>query len=113
MDNYRGQNKNGTVLKMGAYLVERGWFKKVNFTFLVKGHTKNTCDRMFDLLKVKWHQSNVYTMDQALEVLNAMENVSAIEASNIHLDIFVFLSKWYKQPMSGSIQKKTYIFIQL
>ena len=113
MDNCGEQNKNGTMLKMGAYFVERGWFKKVNFTFLVKGHTKNTCDRMFDLLKVKWHQSNVYSMDQALEVLNAMENVSAIEASNIHLDIFVFLSKWYKQPVSGSIQKKTYIFIQL
>ena len=48
----------------------------------------------------------MYSMDQALEVLNAVENVSAIEASNIHLDIFVFLSKWYKQPVSGSIQKK-------
>ena len=58
--------KNGTVLKMGAYFVERGWFKKVSFIFLIKGHTKNACDRMFNVLKVKWHNSNVYTLQQAL-----------------------------------------------
>ena len=44
-------------------------------------------------------------MDQALEVLNAVENVSAMEASNIHPFISMFLNKWYKQPASWSIQK--------
>ena len=61
MDNCGGQNKNGTVLKMAAYFVERGCFNRVNLIFLVKGHTKNDCDRMFNRLKIRWLKSNVYT----------------------------------------------------
>ena len=34
-------DKNGTIIKMAAFFVERGWFRKVNIIFLVKGHTKN------------------------------------------------------------------------
>jgi len=105
MDNCRGQNKNGTVIKMAAYFVERGWFDKVNLIFLVKGHTKNDCDRMFNLLKVQWHKSNVYTFNQALAILGAVENVLPIDASNIHIDYTSLFEKWYKQPASGTIQK--------
>ena len=86
MDNCGGQNKNGTVLKMAAYFVERGWFKSVNMIFLVKGHTKNDCDRMFNLLKMKWHKSNVFTFKDALEILGTVDNVMTINASNIHID---------------------------
>ena len=105
MDNCGGQNKNGTVLKMGAYFVEQGLFKKVNYIFLIKGHTKNACDRMFNMLKIKWHKSNVYSMEQAIEVLNTAENVTAIEAGHIHIDYASLFDRWYKQPASGSIQK--------
>ena len=86
MDNCGGQNKNGTVLKMAAYFVEHGWFKSVNMIFLVKGHTKNDCDRMFNLLKMKWHKSNVFTFKDALEILGTVDNVMTIDASNIHID---------------------------
>ena len=100
MDNCGGQNKNGTVLKMGAYFIERGWFKKVNYIFLIKGHTKNACDRMFNLFKVKWHKSNVYSLKQAIDVLNAVENVTAIEAGHMHIDYTSLFDWWYKQPAS-------------
>ena len=105
MDNCGGQNKNGTVLKMAAYFVERGWFKSVNMIFLVKGHTKNDCDRMFNLLKVKWHKSNIYTFKDALDILGTVDNVTTIDASNIHIDYATIFNRWYKQPVSGSIQK--------
>ena len=42
-DNYSGQNKNNTILKMLCYLVEMGYFKRVNFIFLIVGHTKKCC----------------------------------------------------------------------
>ena len=100
MDNCSGQGKNGTLLKMGAYLVACGWLKKINFIFLVKGHTQNICKRMFNLLKVKLYRSIISSMDQALEVLNTVENVSTIKASNIHLGFSTFLNWWYKQPTS-------------
>ena len=70
-----------------------------------KKHTKNACDRMFNMLKIKWHKSNVYSMAQAIEVLNAAENVTAIEAGHIHVDYASLFNRWYKQPASGSNQK--------
>ena len=105
MGNCGGQNKNGTVFKMAAYFVERGWFCKVNLIFLVKGHTKNDCDQMINLLKVQWHKINVYTFKQALEILGVVENVLPIDASNIHIDYASLFDKWYKQPASGTIHK--------
>ena len=39
-DNCPGQNKNNTVLKQVVWLGELGYFKSINFIFLVVGHTK-------------------------------------------------------------------------
>ena len=44
-------------------------------------------------------------LKQALEVLDAVENVMPIDASNIHIDYGSLLEKWYKQPVAGTIQK--------
>ena len=46
-DNCSGQNKNNMVIRLVPYLIELGYFKKVNFIFLVVGHTKNAADRLF------------------------------------------------------------------
>ena len=51
MDNCAGQNKNGHVLRLALWLVELQYFQSVEFIFYVRGHTKNMCDRMFNLLK--------------------------------------------------------------
>ena len=91
MDNCGGQNKKNTIIKMCAYIVEAGWFNKVNIIFLVKGHTKNHCDRNFNLLKLEWHKRNVYTYAESLEVLGSMENVEVIDASNLHFDYSTML----------------------
>ena len=49
MDNCGGQNKNKVSICLGAYLRKVGYFKKVNFMFLVKGHIKKSANRMFNL----------------------------------------------------------------
>ena len=41
LDNCSGQNKNNTVLKLLVWLSEMGYFWKVNYIFLVVGHTQN------------------------------------------------------------------------
>ena len=105
MDNCGGQNKNNVVIRLGAYLCEVGYFKKVNFVFLVKGHTKNSADRMFNLLKQKWHKMQVYTYKQALESLAINDDVTIIDASNLHYDYAKFLNTVYKQPVIGTIKK--------
>jgi hypothetical protein len=105
MDNCTGQNKNGTIIKLAAYMCEMGWFNRVNLFFLMKGHTKNSCDRMFNLLKIRWHCANVCTYQQSLEILNGDDQVTVIDTSHLHFDYNTMLSKFYRQPVIGTINK--------
>jgi len=62
MDNCAGHNKNGHVLRLVLLLVELQFFKAVEFVFYVRGHTKNLCDRMFNLMKKRYHRSQIFSM---------------------------------------------------
>jgi hypothetical protein len=55
MDNCGGQNKNNVVLRLAPYLIEMGYLKTVVFAFYVRGHTKNSCDRIFNQMKLEYH----------------------------------------------------------
>jgi hypothetical protein len=61
MDNCGGQNKNRMVLRLLFYLVKRKVATVARIIFLVRGHTKNDCDRLFNLLKKDYRKCNVYT----------------------------------------------------
>ena len=63
-----GQNKNNSVIRLAAYLVRKGYFSKVEFVFLVAGHTKNAADRLFNALKLHYRKHNVYSMDHLIEL---------------------------------------------
>lgn len=77
-DNCPGQNKNKTVVKFCNFLVEAGFFKKVNLIFLVKGHTKNPCDRMFNALKMTYRTSNIYTYSDLISNLSTHRDVTVV-----------------------------------
>ncbi len=67
MDNCSGQNKNNMVLRLAAYLVEKGHFAQVDFIFLVVGHTKNVADRLFNICISKYRKSNIFATQLLLE----------------------------------------------
>jgi hypothetical protein len=69
-DNCPGQNKNHHVLWLVPYLIEMGYFKEVNFIFLVVGHTKNSADRRFNNLKMRFRKSNVTSFGKLYKVCN-------------------------------------------
>jgi hypothetical protein len=98
-DNCPGQNKNRMVIRFFMFLVERGYFLKVNLIFLVKGHTKNLCDRAFNLLKIEYHNKNIYSTDKLMKVLNSHDQVTAIkvDASDFY-DWDSMLDGLYKRP---------------
>ena len=97
LDNCSGQNKNRMVLRLANFLVESGAFKKVNFLFLVRGHTKNPCGRMFNILKLRFRKQNVYTMEQMLQVLNKQDQVNALRVLPCDFyDFDAFLNKFYQ-----------------
>jgi hypothetical protein len=106
MDNCAGQNKNRMVLRLATYLVEAEYFEKVNFVFLVVGHTKNACDRWFNTLKRTYRRSNIYSFDQLTESMKTHKfiNVTVSEASDFQ-DWDKFFNSIYKRPASGTTHK--------
>jgi hypothetical protein len=85
MDNCCCQNKNKMVLRLANYLVEMGYFKEVNFCFLVVGHTKNHADRLFNLAKSSIRSSNVYCMKDFICLIGKNEHIQAV---HVHSDQF-------------------------
>jgi hypothetical protein len=77
-DNCGGQNKNKMVLRFMIMLAKLGIADVVRAIFLIKGHTKNDCDRMFNLLKYDYRNTNVYTPMQLIECINKHPQVTAI-----------------------------------
>lgn len=112
MDNCGGQNKNKMVLRLALYLVERKFFNKVEFIFYLRGHTKNVCDRLFNLLKLRYHRSNVYTMEMLVEVLNMMDDISFTHVpSDVFYNFDKMLDIFYKNFKPGTIQKNHYFVV--
>ena len=86
---------------MVPYLVECGYFTEVEFVFLVVGHTKNACDRIFNNLKGGYRLRNVWTFTQLLDVLDESYKVT-IHATT-HEEFFdwnTHLLKWYSKMAS-------------
>jgi hypothetical protein len=80
MDNCAGQNKNRMVVRLLFILIKLKLCLKARLLFLVKGHTKNDCDRMFNLMKKKYRKSNCYTPKQLLEfVAESSEDVELVD----------------------------------
>jgi len=75
-DNCSGQNKNNTVLKLAAWLMAMGYFKSVQFIFLVVGHSKNAADRLFNSLKHKYRKQNLFTFDELARALDQSATVT-------------------------------------
>ena len=109
-DNCPGQNKNNHVSRLVPFLVELGYFKRVEFMFLIVGHTKNNCDRWFNTLKSKYRKSNVYTMPQLIDVQGTVSK--QVKVSTVADGDFKgynsFLNKFYRSIPSIS---KSHIFV--
>jgi hypothetical protein len=110
MDNCAGQNKNRMVLRLAPYLVETGYFEKVNFIFYIVGHTKNACDRWFNTLKRNYRRRNIYTFEHLIKAINTHANITVTETTESDFkDWDKFFDRFYKRFSPGSTHK-THIF---
>ena len=108
-DNCSGQNKNNTVLKLAAWIMAMGYFKVVNFIFLVVGHTKNSADRLFNSLKGEYRSQNIFTMEGLIESLNRSESVTVHPAGPEDFYDYDKLLNAVFRDLAGKI-KKNHIF---
>ena len=77
-DNCGGQNKNRMVLRMLTILVKKKITLLARAIFLVRGHTKNDCDRLFNLFKINYRQVNCYVPHDLERVLDNHESISVV-----------------------------------
>lgn len=111
MDNCGGQNKNKMVLRMLLFLTERGIYRRINACFLVAGHTKNVCDRLFNLLKLTYRQQDIFVFPQLIECLNTADDVTAVRVGpEDFYDWDNFENKLYRQIASGTVTR-THLFM--
>jgi len=74
-----------------------GYFKKVNFIFLIVDHIKNVANRLFNVLKMKYREHNIYTKPNLLKILNHLEKVTVIPSKEKDFyDQDVFLNLFYQ-----------------
>ena len=87
MDNCIGQNKNNMVIRLLYFMVQRKLCKVARAIFLVKGHTKNDCDRLFNLMKIDYRKQNIYTPGDLMTCIAMQPDVKpiAVDASDIVL----------------------------
>ena len=76
MDDCFSQNKNNYVLRLPAYLTMNNYFEKVQIVLLVTGHTKNTADRLFNLLKLDYRKEIIISLSELIKVYNQTEYVT-------------------------------------
>ena len=80
-DNCAGQNKNRMVYRMLFFMVKLKVCKVARAIFLVKGHTKNDCDRMFNLMKYDYRKVDCFTPPELIDIANRHPHVTAIPMS--------------------------------
>ena len=105
MDNCSGQNKNKMVIQLAPYQIMKQHFEHVSILFLVAGHTKNTANRLFNLLKIDHRSQNVFSLTELITVCNLNQYVSAYKC--VWADFYdwnIFLNKMF-QPKLEAIKK--------
>ena len=71
-------NKSNCILCLAPFLVHKGYFEEVGFIFLVAGHTKNSAERLFNLLKTNYWSDHNYCISQLLQSSSKNKSVNAI-----------------------------------
>ena len=96
-------------MKLALWLMAMGYFKPVQFIFLVVGHTKNAADRLFNSLKHKYWKQNLFTFDQLARTLDQLASVTVHRTvANDFLDYDSLLDGIYRK-LAGNI-KQNHIF---
>ena len=100
-DNCGGQNKNRMVFRLLVLLVKRKVAVRASAIFLVRGHTKNDCDRIFNLMKREYRNSNTYTPKQMYLALNQAPQVVALPVASFQ-DWDTLQDKFMKRLKAGT-----------
>ena len=100
------------VVRFLMWLVEAKISSKVTLLLLVKGHTKNSADSIFDLMKLTYHCRYIFTHDELNSVLSENEFVNVIKMAprNFH-DNLKWQDQQYRVPEKGNFNTRHVFYI--
>jgi hypothetical protein len=107
-DNCAGQNKNRMVYRMLFFMVKLKVCRIAREIFLIKGHTKNDCDRMFNLMKFDYRKVNCFTPQELISIVNKHPQVNAVPMNPAEFKDWDELENKMIDKMDGV--KKNHIF---
>ena len=90
-DNCAGQNKNNCVIWFFQDLIRKGVYSRIDYKFLVVGHTYGPTDRCFGVIEKYLSQiENVYTPQEWYKHVrdSAVNASSRVEVIEMHQDCF-------------------------
>jgi hypothetical protein len=73
-DNCVAQNKNNALLQYLMYRVLMGLHDRIDFSFMIVGHTKFAPDGYFGLISSQYRRSKVYTYNQMADIIDCSTN---------------------------------------
>jgi hypothetical protein len=80
------------------------YFWMVEFVFYVRGHMKNSCDRLFNQMKIRFHKDQVHSYRVALEILDEQPNIHIIDPTEeVFKDFVKMLDLFYSTFENGAI----------
>ncbi len=82
-DNCCGQNKNNMVMQFFVLIVSIGFLTHAELKFMIRGHTHCTVDGGHGILKKAWRRHDVFTIDQAAQVIRESSPVAGTHAAVI------------------------------
>ena len=78
-DNCVAQNKNNILMGYLMWRILTGLHKTIEISFMIRGHTKFTPNRFFGLIKKRFRQTFVSTLDELVQVVRS----SMVSGKNI------------------------------
>jgi hypothetical protein len=98
MDNCAGQNKNRHVLRLLPIMVATGMTDLARSSFLIKGHTKNDCDRTYNEMKKQYRHANCYTPEDMCNFIEtSSDNVTMVRVDRF-MDWDTYEDKYMDRP---------------
>ncbi|DAZ94956.1 TPA: LOW QUALITY PROTEIN: hypothetical protein N0F65_000335, partial [Lagenidium giganteum] len=93
-------DKNNCAIRFFVLLAQLGWFRHIPYKFMVKGHTKNSCDRGFGHVRKKLARSDCWTLaDIANVVKEAASSSRALlleDVDNVFLNFTEMAAELYR-----------------
>jgi hypothetical protein len=103
MDNCGGQNKNRHVLRLLHFIVKRRIAVIARAIFLVRGHTKNACDRLFNTMKKQYRKCNSFTPDDLVESIKGNDKVDPFMVpEDVFKDWDTLENEFIRKPPAGN-----------